>query len=241
MKRIWSIVMPIGMFSLVELESVFVSERCFRNKGKVLINPMSTEKLEESFRYFTSDAILDEQPPPYSQLTVSISPITKYYEKNRMVRSTIVKQRNYLLISTIIYTLWGVFACILTVFCGIISSVVPHFGLWSAFLILNGFINVLSIITDKSMEDIGRFKRMFNFTLFVNTIGFLIAAVSTNYRLSTVCFSTLDSRCENILTKYLQCIFILTFILTTIHNILNILMIYTIENGRKSRPIPIIV
>lgn len=201
---------------------------------------MNNEKFEEAFRYLTSDAILDEQPPPYCQLTVSVSPIAKYYEKNRKIKSSsIAKQRILLLISTILYTLWGIFSFVLTVVFGMIFSLIPHFALWSGFLILNGLINVLSIITDKSMEEIGRLKRIFHFTLFVNTIGFLIAAVGTNYRLSTDYFSTLDSLEEYISTVYLQRVFISVFFFTNIHNILNIVMIRTIANERNARSIPI--
>lgn len=201
---------------------------------KVSISSNDSGKVIENFNYIPFDTILSEQPPPYSQLTVSISPITAYYEKNLMKISPIVEFRKFFFISTSIYILWGLLAFIITTIFGIISSSIPYFGFWSAFLILNGLMNILSITLFKSPNEYNRFKRMFQFTLFLNTIGFLITTVGSNSKLSISYLYALNSPCENVLRNYFQWTIMFIFLLTTIHNLCNIFIVYKFANVIKT-------
>ncbi len=103
---------------------------CFRVGQQLQINSEYNEELIDNFNYTTSDAIFCEQPPPYSQLSVSIFPVKYYPGKNQMIMSMIFKPRDFFLVSSIIYFIWGVLAFVVTIVLTTISSMMPYFSLW---------------------------------------------------------------------------------------------------------------
>lgn len=209
----------------------------FRVDPKSQLNSEFSGKIIDNFDYTTSDVIFWEQPPPYSQLSVSIFPTKHHYAKNRIIISRISNPRNFFLISSIIYFIWGVIAFALTIALTIISYTIPYFTLWSVFLILNGAIDIY-LIQLWSSNDINHLKRMFSFTLFLNTMGFILSVVIINSTTSIVCLNTFNFLCDNNLATYLQLVFVLVFIVSTIHNIFNVVIVYNIDNGKMLKTLP---
>ena len=114
-----------------------------------------TKKLTDYLDYAVLDALFSEQPPPYSQLSVSILPMKEYFEKNSMIIPMISKLKIFFLISNIIYFLWGVLAFVLMM--TISSCSTPNFSVWSAYLMFNGAINIFVVLlclrnTNKSFK-----------------------------------------------------------------------------------------
>ena len=209
--------------------------------SKASINTKDPGKIIENFKYFLFDEVLCEQPPPYSQLTVSIWPIAEYYEKNSMNLPAIVKLRFFFLLSTIIYTLWGLSAFVVTIILGLISSCIPYFILWSVFLLFDGLINTFTVVMFKSVNECNRLKHMVHFTFFVNTIGFLLTAVGSNSKLAMMHPDWLHSPLNTVLTSYLQWLLVFIFIMTTLQNMWTIAMVYKLEKIIKQIQIQTVV
>ena len=153
----------------------------------------------------------------------------------------IVKLRFFFLLSTIIYTLWGLSAFVVTIILGLISSCIPYFILWSVFLLFNGLINTFTVVMFKSVNECNRLKHMVHFTFFVNTIGFLLTAVGSNSKLAMMHPDWLHSPLNTVLTSYLQWLLVFIFIMTTLQNMWTIAMVYKLEKIIKQIQIQTVV
>jgi hypothetical protein len=154
-----------------------------------------------------------------------------------MIVSKTFNPRNFFLISSIIYFIWGVLAFVLTIALTIISFIIPYFTLWSILLILNGAINVYVILLWSS-NGITHLKRMFSFTLYLNTMCFILSAAIRNFTTSIVCLNTLDISCDSILAAYSELAYVLIFILATVHSVFNVVIVYNIDNEIMLKLLP---
>jgi hypothetical protein len=50
--------------------------------------------------------------------------------------------------------------------------------------------------------------------------------------------NTFNFLCDNNLATYLQLVFVLVFIVSTIHNIFNVVIVYNIDNGKMLKTLP---
>jgi hypothetical protein len=111
----------------------------------------------------------------------------------------------------------------------------PYFSVWSTSLILNGAINIY-VVLSWSLNDISRLKRMFSLTICLNTIGFILSIAISNFLPSMLCLNS--SNCDNILAAYLEFVYFLIFIVATIHNVCNVVIVYSINKEKMLKYFP---
>lgn len=179
------------------------------------------------------------QPPTlYPQQSMIIIPASRIFSRNQILTKITPNIRLFFIISGILYLIWSLAIIGIEITITIESYWSFYRSIWINVLILGTSIFML-IVTCRSSYSMITLIRLFSFCFFFCLLGVILSSI--NYANSEKCSLWSYSskyRCDTILVNLLKLINMITYIIATIHTLINIIIFNRIHKNTLQSSIP---
>ena len=195
----------------------------------MLDNSDYIQKLVDNFGYSFSDVVYAEQPPPYSELSVSLFPWKHVHKKDYTGKLSITKISRFFFISSIIYCIRSVLATALAIDLAVNSNHPKFYSLWAGNFLLSGGI-IMYIAHFYPSDAIYRFRHTSSFILFFHMMVYTLLFINMNNNGTILrrCLYSSYLSCHYDLTTYVQMALNFVVLFAILHDFLNIMMTYAL-------------